>query len=337
MLFVFFGVAALLLGAECRVGSSLKRDQPSLKNKHDFDYLGTTLVNPYKIRGPFPSTSENSAEDHPTPISIEDHTADDTTRLYHKSPAGPNSEEYSTFKPSTELASEETGATRAPTVVCKNDTSFSRLPALNSLRHADIYRHYQLGSDEFNAKFLLDALERIVKHSHEEIEDAMWKINDINFLTGDFDEEATFSDLARHALNDSKGTIFEDLVRFKVANALQFHAVVYLKTLIARDFGDYHPQDRMGNFAILRDLRSARKRRQIGKATRILRASLAKGEVPYVEIEDAIELLRQFRWMGESFEGLLNEQSWISSEIRKYLGKYVEDSHPDSSNSDYEY
>lgn len=59
------------------------------------------------------------------------------------------------YSPDTELSNVETKITRVPTAVCKNDTSFSRLLPLNSLRHADIYKYYSLGSDEFNAKFLM--------------------------------------------------------------------------------------------------------------------------------------------------------------------------------------
>ncbi|RCN46177.1 hypothetical protein ANCCAN_07836 [Ancylostoma caninum] len=332
MLFVFFCVA-LLLGAECRPENSSHKPIPESSSID----LETTVASistdkGYEVTHNFYSTL-SSAGDNSTPDHTEDPTTEAISKSHHTPTPEPSNKESTPYAPGKELDSEEAETSRAPTVTCQNDTSFSRLPPLNSLRHADIYRHYHLGPDEFNAKFLLDALERIVKHPADEIADEMWKINDIRFLSGEFDEHATFGQLAHSALNDSKGTIFEDLIRFKVANALQFHAVVYLKILIATDFNDYQPKDKIHKFAILRDIRSARKKRQLGKVVRILRYSLSKGDVPYVEIEDAMELLKQFTWMGESFDKLLNEQMWIADKIREYLEKYAHDSYSDESST----
>ncbi|KAK6766888.1 hypothetical protein RB195_026262 [Necator americanus] len=243
-------------------------------------------------------------------------------------PAEPTTTDGSTIaetSSSSELSLAPVDSKPVSTVSCQNETSFANLPNLNAFHYTDIYKYYNLGTDNFNAMFLMNALEEIVKYPPKNISDAIERCNQIPLLTKSFDEEHTFRFLAQQALQDSKDTIFEDLVRFKVANTLQFHAVLYLKVVLAKD--DLEEKSKGVRPHMLRIAPTFTKfARHLKKAYRLLGRSISRGDVPYWEIEDAIELVTNNNYeitKGLS-QTLLMESKWINGKILEYLGKYTD-------------
>ncbi|VDM73509.1 unnamed protein product [Strongylus vulgaris] len=65
-----------------------------------------------------------------------------------------------------------------------------------------------------------------------------------------------------------------------------------------------------------------RLRRQLGRATQLLRKSLAKGDVPYADIEDSIDLIMNNVHMSHKFDTLLEERNYVNRMFAEHLEKY---------------
>ncbi|EYB96223.1 hypothetical protein Y032_0152g2869 [Ancylostoma ceylanicum] len=202
---------------------------------------------------------------------------------------------------------------------------------LNSLQYADIYHPYSLLYDddesamnvEYDLNYLKDAIDTINALPHEKVSNIVRNTKYMRFLTGQFDGDVTLKELVNDALEATKGTILENLVRFRVANKLQFIAVLFVKAVVNEGIykDNFVGSAKAGIEGYNNGINQHYHR--LKKGIRTLGKAIKVGDVRYDAIEDVIDLFKTVHFEHRNFKNILEEQEWIDEQILGVLEKYA--------------
>ncbi|KHJ94238.1 hypothetical protein OESDEN_05835 [Oesophagostomum dentatum] len=118
-------------------------------------------------------------------------------------------------------------------------------------------------------------------------------------------DAALFEGIVEEVLKDSKGTPFEDLVKFNIANLVNKQILYYLA--IKKDL--FGPEKRHLN---------SQDRRQLEKAMQFLEDSIIPQSVAFAHVRYAMDMLKNY---GDVYRTIQQEEDWITGKIGETLHK----------------
>ncbi|CAJ0609667.1 unnamed protein product [Cylicocyclus nassatus] len=166
--------------------------------------------------------------------------------------------------------------------------------SLSSLANFNLYRYYDLENKDYNMEFFLNAFKKLDDYPNCTLAKHIALVETIPFLMEDYPgrETRTVRSLVEEALEKSKNTAIEDIVKFRVAYTLQLNAIFYLNALFNKDNLEWNIKliKEEDEVEVTEEMKKEASR-DLGAVVRILRKAVTTGDVPEADVRHSLGLL----------------------------------------------